>query len=152
MSDTAHLSFHRRPAPVLADHRPLYKMAQVVLVLSLASRGGKSGLPRLHLFNWCLKNAARIRALSQAVTLRRLTMVTWGFDPALAVALRFLFAEGLLIDEGTKVSLSADGVAFAAALMEDKALLAPEKRDLALIGKGVTEAMVDAIAKEWRRA
>lgn len=152
MSNSLHIAFNRQPAPVLAELRPLYKMAQVVLVLHLASRGGKSGLPRLHLFNWSLKNAGRVEALSQAARLKRLSMVTWGFDPALAMALRYLCAEGLLFDEGVKVCLTDSGTQFAKALLEDKSLLVQQKNDLTQIGRGITETMVDAIAKEWKRA
>jgi hypothetical protein len=79
-------------------------------------------------------------------------MLTWGFDPALAVALRYLCAEGLLLDEGAKVSLTNSGVRFAEELLEDKSLLVQQKRDLSQIGRGITETMVDAVAKEWRRA
>lgn len=152
MSSSLHLAFNRRPAPVLAELRPLYKMAQVVLVLHVASRAGKSSLPRLHLFNWSLKNAARVEALSQAARLKRLSMVTWGFDPALAVALRYLYAEGLVLDEGVKVSLTESGGQFAKELLEDDSLLVQQKNDLSQVGRGITETMVDAIAKEWRKA
>lgn len=66
------LRFVRRPSPVLVEHRPLYKITQLLLVLQMSSRGGKSTLPRLHLFNWALKSTDRIQKLVDAAKAKKL--------------------------------------------------------------------------------
>src|SRR5687768_14129599 len=102
----AHLLFQPRPAPVLPEHRPLYKIAQVLLVLHLASRAGKSSLTRLHLFNWAMKSADRGGRLSHAARTKELSVTAWGFDPALAIALRYASAEGLIVTSASGYELT----------------------------------------------
>lgn len=143
------LRFRRRPSPVLPDHRPLYKIGQVLLVLHLASRGGKSRLPRLHLFNWALKSAERRSQLVAAAKNKILNVAAWGFDPALAIAIRYAIAERLLEEHATGYKLSDAGLVFAKELVKDQDLLAQEKRLLIEIGKNITEAMVDEVASGW---
>lgn len=150
MNESYRLVFKRRPSSVLADHRPLYKMGEVALVLYLVSRSKRSSLPRLHLFNWALKTPSRVEALSQAARRRKLSMATWGFDPALAVALRYLCAEKLVAESDGKFTLLAAGEAFATDIVSDKTAMLGAKRDLELIGKGVTEEMVKVVAREWK--
>lgn len=149
MTEAQHMKFQRRPSPVLPDHRPLYKIAQLVLVLSLASRGAKSSLARLHLFNWAFKAEERGERLSQAVRTKTLNVTAWGFDPALAIALRYASAEGLVSVTGGGYQLTDTGQIFAKSVAEDPGVLEAEKRLLAEVGKGITEKMVEAVAKGW---
>lgn len=145
----ARLRFRRRPSPVLPDHRPLYKIGQVLLVLLLASRGGKSRLPRLHLFNWALKSAERRSQLVGAAKSKAFKVAAWGFDPALAIAIRYSIAEGLLEEHAAGYKLSDAGLVFAKELVKDQDLLAQEKTFLTEIGKSITEAMVEEVASGW---
>jgi hypothetical protein len=150
MNKSYRLVFKRRPSPVLADHRPLYKMGEVALILYLVSRAKRSSLPRLHLFNWALKMPGRVEALSQAARRKKLSMATWGFDPALAVALRYLCAENLVLEDDGKFTLLPAGEAFAVGIVSDSTAMLAVKGDLEIIGKGVTEEMVKAVAREWK--
>jgi hypothetical protein len=149
MTELQHLKFERRPSPVLPEHRPLYKIAQLVLVLSLASRAGKSSLARLHLFNWAFKSADRGKRLSQAVRTKSLSVTAWGFDPALAIALRYAAAERLVTVSGSGYQLTDLGQIFAKSIVETRQVLEPEKALLTDVGKGITEKMVDTVAKGW---
>lgn len=143
------LRFQTRPAPVLPEHRPLYKIAQVLLVLHLSSRAGKSSLTRLHLFNWALKVPDRGERLSQAARTKSLNVTAWGFDPALAIALRYACAEGLITASGSGYELTDLGRILADSIVNEPDTLTEEKEFLRAIGKGISEAMVDAVAKEW---
>lgn len=127
----------------------MYKVSQIVLVLYLASRSKKSGLARLHLFNWALKSPDRIERLSQAVRSKVLNVSAWGFDPALAIALRYAVAEKLISTSGGGYQLTELGEIFAKSVMEHPDTLSMEKGLLVEIGKGLTEAMVDEVAKGW---
>ena len=112
VSEKRRLRFVRRPSPVLVDHRPLYKIAQLLLVLQMSSRGGKSTLARLHLFNWALKRTDRIQRLVDAAKAKVLLMTAWGFDPALAIAIRFAIAEELVQSTSTGYQIADKGKAF----------------------------------------
>lgn len=143
------LRFERRPSPVLAEHRPMYKIGQVLLILSLASRGGKSSLPRLQLFNWAMKSAKRQQRLILAVGEKVLQVPAWGFDPALAIAVRLAIAEGLVAENTTGYEISTAGELFVKEILKDADLFGSERLFLSAIGKGLTEGMVEATASGW---
>lgn len=147
-----HLRFVRRPSPVLVEHRPLYKITQLLLVLQIASRGGKSTLPRLHLFNWALKSTDRIQKLVDAAKAKVLNMTAWGFDPALAIALRFAMAENLVDATSTGYQLTEKGRCFITEVLKDAGAFSSERKLLMQIGKGITEAMVEKVARGWESA
>lgn len=146
------LRFVRRPSPVLVEHRPLYKITQLLLVLHMSSRGGKSTLPRLHLFNWALKSTDRIQKLVDAAKAEVLRMTAWGFDPALAIAIRFAVAENLIELTSTGYQLNEKGRAFITEVLKDADVFASERKLLKQIGKGITEGMVEKVAKGWESA
>ncbi|MDB5824148.1 MAG: hypothetical protein JWR21_2852 [Herminiimonas sp.] len=143
------LRFERRPSPVLVEHRPIYKISQLLLVLHAYSRGGKSTLPRLHLFNWALKRTDRIQKLVDAAKARVLHMTAWGFDPALAIAIRFAIADDLVQPTSTGYEISERGKNFIVEVLKDPDAFASERILLTQIGKDLTEAMVDKVAKGW---
>lgn len=143
------LAFNVRPAPVLPEHRRMYKISQILLILELSSRGGKSTLPRLQLFNWALKSRNRQERLATAAKLKSLNVQAWGFDPALAIALRFAVAELLVCGVPTGYQITERGKLFVEGIEKDPELLPQEKDVLRRIGKGVTEGMVDAVANGW---
>jgi len=152
VAERGHLLFERRPSPVLVEHRPVYKISQLLLVLHITSRGGKSTLPRLHLFNWALKRTDRIWKLVDAAKAKVLRITAWGFDPALAIAIRFAIAEDLMQPTSTGYQLSEKGRNFIVEVLKDSDAFASERILLKEIGKDVTEAMVDKVAKGWESA
>lgn len=149
VAEPQRLRFVRRPSPVLIEHRPLYKITQLLLVLQMSSRGGKSTLPRLHLFNWALKNTDRIQKLVDAAEAKVLNMTAWGFDPALAIAIRFAVAENLIKATSTGYQITEKGQAFISEVIKDTDVFASERKLLTKIGKEITEGMVEKVAKEW---
>lgn len=146
------LRFVRRPSPVLVEHRPLYKITQLLLVLQMSSRGGKSTLARLHLFNWALKRTDRIQKLVEAAKANALLMTAWGFDPALAIAIRFAIAEDLVQPTSTGYQIVDKGKAFIAEVLKDSDAFAEERSLLTQIGKDITETMVDKVTRGWASA
>lgn len=146
------LRFVRRPSPVLVEHRPLYKITQLLLVLQLSSRGGRTTLARLHLFNWALKRTDRIQKLVDAAKARVLFMTAWGFDPALAIAIRFAIAEELVQQTSTGYQIADKGKAFILEVLKDSDVFAMERSLLTQVGKDITEAMVDKVARGWESA
>ncbi len=150
MTDVARrLRFERKPSPVLAEYRPMYKIGQVLLVLSVASRGGRSSLPRLHLFNWALKSSERQALLVKAAGAKQLHVPAWGFDPMLAIAVRIAIAEDLVGETSTGYEVKEAGELFVRDIVKDVELFGPERAFLKSIGKGITEAMVETAASGW---
>ena len=143
------LRFVRRAAPVFPEHRPLYKIAQILLILALASRGGKSSLPRLQLLNWALKTAPRRTRLINAVKNGELNIAAWGFDPVVAIALRFAEAEKLIEQTATGYKITDLGDKFAHSICKDTENLENERRFLTALGKSLTEGMVSAVSNKW---
>ncbi len=152
VAERGRLRFELRPAPVLVEHRPVYKISQLLLVLHISSRGGKSTLPRLHLFNWAVKRTDRIQKLVDAAKAKVLQITAWGFDPALAIAIRFAVAEDLVQSTSTGYQLSEKGRNFIVEVLKDPDVFASERILLTEIGKDITEAMVDKVAKGWESA
>jgi hypothetical protein len=146
------LLFERRPAPVLAEHRPLYKICQLLLVLRVSSRGGKSTLPRLHLFNWALKRTDRLRMLVDAEKTKVLRVTAWGFDPAVSIALRYAVAEALIQATSISYQITEKGETLIDEALKDDTVFAQERQLLKEIGKNITESMVDNVAKGWEAA
>lgn len=142
------LKFSRRPVPVLPEHRSVYKISQVLLVLHF-SRGQKSSLLRLHLFNWAMKSPKRMALLQEAAKGGELLLPTWGFDPALAIALRYALAEGLIAQAANGYQLTDKGKAFIGDALKDAEIFKDEREDIRSVGKLITETMVESVAKDW---
>ena len=142
------LHFNRKPMPILADHRPMYKIAIIVSVLFLSSRGKKSSLVRLHLFNWALKDPKRSSILLESASKNRIFFGVWGIDPTLNHSLQYSVAERLISREGLSYKLTEKGEGFAKKITED---LLPEGvyRLLKDLGLSISEKMVDSALKEW---
>ena len=143
------LRFVRRAAPVIPEHRPLYKIAQLLLILELASRGGKSSLPRLQLFNWALKKPDRRERLLRAKADQRLNVAAWGFDPAVVLALRFAIGQSLIQAMSTNYQITNLGSEFIRTACKEPDNLVTERNFLKALGKSITEAMVSDIAQTW---
>ncbi|MFK1048583.1 hypothetical protein ACSEQ1_24220 [Pseudomonas aeruginosa] len=145
----AKVKFTKRPSPVLAEHRPLYKISQALLIIDICGWGKKCSLIKLHLLNWALKSRSRIELLQNSVRTKSLSLPVWGFDPALAIALQLSVEEGLLEIEGNSIGITKKGSDFLTEINKDHDVLAIEKDALKLIGKGLTEPMVSGAAKGW---
>ncbi|UXY55223.1 hypothetical protein [Pseudomonas tohonis] len=145
----AKLKFTRRPLPVLAEHRPLYKMAQALLIIDTCGWGKRCSIIKLHLLNWALQSNYRIEMLQHAVKKKNLSLPVWGFDPSLAIALQLCIEDNLLAIDGSGLSITDKGNNLLKEINEDKEILKNEKELLRKIGKGLTEQMVSVAAKGW---
>ncbi|WP_288408871.1 hypothetical protein [uncultured Herbaspirillum sp.] len=140
--------FTIRPSSVLPDHRPLYKITQVLLVLNLASRGKQSSLIRLQLFNWVLKDSERQQKLLTASKEHQISFPAWGVDPVLNKALAFAKADGLILPVAQGFKLSLLGQQFCARVIKN-GLFEEDRAFLETIGISVTQKMVDEIVNRW---
>ncbi|WP_217806334.1 hypothetical protein [Chromobacterium haemolyticum] len=106
-------------------------------------------MPRLQLFNWAMKSTKRQQQLVLAVGEKVLQVPAWGFDPALAIAVRLAIAEGLVVENSTGYEISEAGELFVKLILKDADLFGSERSFLSAVGKGLTEGMVEATASGW---
>ncbi len=78
-----------------------------------------------------------------------LNVTAWGFDPALAIALRYAIAEKLIRTISTGYELTDTGKLLAVDVAKDQVVFGRDKTLLLSVGKNITEAMVDSVAKGW---
>jgi hypothetical protein len=147
------LSFTKRPIPIPADYRPMYKIALIVLILRLCCRSNKSSLLKLHLFSWALTSKKHTNLLNDYINNNfRGDFSVWGIEPALNRALQFACAEKICeLSDGKQYTLTSDrGVQFFNMLMADKELMEDEKNFLNSIGKNtITDTRINAMTKQW---
>lgn len=79
-------------------------------------------------------------------------MTAWGFDPALAIAIRFAIADELVQQTSTGYQIADKGKAFILEVLKDADVFAMERSLLTRVGKDITEAMVDKVARGWESA
>ncbi len=134
--------------PVYPEYRPLYKISQLLLILTHASRGDKSSLIRLHLFDWTLKDASRRRSLEQSASTGVLEVQVWGIEPSLNFALQFALAENFIERVSTSYLLTQKGKNFLSSFDVDE-LFADDVVFLKKLGSKITEKMVNQVAERW---
>ena len=144
------MKFIQRPAPVFVEHRPIYKIGQILLILYLSSRGFKSSLKRLQLFNWLIKERVRKDKVILSIKNNKLDVYAWGFDPALPLALRYEIAEKLIDEDVDYFKLNNKGVEYCMRILEDETLFEEEKTFLQVVKKSITEKIVDSATKGWK--
>lgn len=134
--------------PIFAEYRPLYKLTQILLVLYINSRGGKSSLIRLQLFNWALKDEKRIQIMIESARERSLVVSVWGMDPSMNSAIQFGLAEGMIKKKNNGISITEYGNIYVGTLIKGDEF--KEMYSLLIdIGKGITESMVAEASDLW---
>lgn len=138
--------FTRKPMPITAELRPDWKMASLVLILQLSSRGGKSSLKRLHVLNWAMRSR-KFREEFEGMRDNPLPLFGFSvrFEPAFSRAIDFAAAEQFVSwVNGNRLQITAKGRKWAAQMLEDESFMRDEREFLSRIGKSVTE---DAAAR-----
>ena len=147
------LSFTKRPIPIPADYRPMYKIAIIVLILKLCCRSDKASLLKLHLFSWALASKKHTALLADYIAKNFVgEFSVWGIEPALNRALQLATAEKICdIIDGKNYRLSAEkGLQFFNMIMSDNELLVDEKAFLKSLGKNtITDSRINTMTKQW---
>lgn len=144
------ITFTRRKVPVSPEYRPLTKIAQIVLVLSMASRGNSANLLKFQLLNWAFKTKERDRVLLMLIQDPLITTPLINMDPSVNRALQFAVADKLIsFSESTgKFTLCAKGKEFAESINKETDILIEEKALLTKIGLKVTDKVISTLFKE----
>lgn len=145
------ISFSKRPISIPADYRPLYRIAQICLILKFACIGSKSSLLKLHLLSWTFKSTINRNVLLQYTNDKLNTDLTvWGIDPTLNRALHIAVAEKYCSYEKGKYTLIEKGFSFTELIEKDNEILFDEIKLLKCIGKrGLTEDKLETLSKKW---
>jgi hypothetical protein len=148
----AKLSFTKRPIPLPAEYRPMYKIALIVMVLKNCCRGEKATLLKLHLFSWALTSEKNMQELREYVSTNFQTEFSvWGIEPALNRALQLAIADNICeVIDGKSYKLTEKGLKFYEMINSDNDLFAVEKIFLKFIGKShITDSRINAMTKQW---
>ena len=134
-------TFKRRPISVPAESRPTWKIAELLVMLQVSSRGGKSSLKRLHLLNWAVRSAAnRAKFKESRSSDLPLFRFTVRFEPAFSRAIDLAVGENLVQwVGGDRIQLSAEGTRLANTVLGLSGVLQQERDFFVGLGKSVTE-------------
>lgn len=146
------LSFTKRPIPLPAEYRPMYKIALIVMILKFCCRGESSNLLKLHLFSWALGSDKNMKELRDFIISNFKTdFSVWGIEPALNRALQLAIAENICEVTGGKIyKLTEKGNRFFELIDADKELFEIEKTFLRFVGKGqITDSRITAMTQKW---
>ena len=133
--------FTRRPMAIAAELRPDWKIAALLLILHLSSRGGKSSLRRLHVLNWALRSAKNRAEFEQVrESQQRLFSFQFRFEPALGRAINLAVGEKFIEwVEGDRLQITARGKRWVTDILEEESVMQEEREFLERIGKSITE-------------
>lgn len=146
------LSFTKRPIPLPAEYRPMYKIAILVMILKYCCRGESANLLKLHLLSWSLASEKNMQELKDYITSNfKSDFSVWGIEPALNRALQLAVAENICdIINGKNYKLTEKGNKFFDMIKADKELFELEKKFLSFIGKNhITDNRINSMTKKW---
>jgi|ERR1700741_3635499 len=146
------LSFTKRPIPLPAEYRPMYKIALIVMILKYSCRAETSNLLKLHLLSWALASQKNMTELRDYITSNfKSDFSVWGIEPALNRALQLSVAENICdVINGKNYKLTEKGNKFFEMIKADKELFEVEKSFLTLIGKNtITDSRISSMTQKW---
>jgi hypothetical protein len=146
------LSFSKRPFPVPADYRPMYKIGIIVMILKICCRAETSGLLKMHLLSWALSSEENANKLQEHILSNYQTdFSVWGIEPALNRAMQFAVADRICeVVNGKNYRLTEKGHNLYSMITKDKEIFEREKLFLFFIGKNkITDSRITAMSKKW---
>lgn len=143
--------FDVKPIAVPYNYRVSYKIAQLLLILSLCCSRGGCSLIKLHMISMALNSDASMDQMEQFANglLAEIPLVR--FDPAVNRALMIAINEGLITQQQNgKVKLSLSGRQYVSKIMDEDDLMFREKKHLNAISSKITEKRISELMTNWR--
>lgn len=143
--------FRSQPETIPGDLRPLWRISILILMLHLASRGGRASLSKLHVLNWAVRsNENRKRLMDVINKMRDPGIIYVRIDPSLNRAMDFACGEGLTeYITGSRIRLTPRGSIVAKKILENEKLFVNEVCFLKEISKNsLTERLINRLFKE----
>lgn len=144
------IKFSKKPISIPVDYRPIYKIAQIVMILSITCTGNKSSLLKLHLLSWALKDDKNKDEVLELIKSNYDTdIAVWGIEPALNRALLFCISENICTMENGKYLLTENGTDFFKLIVNAEVFI-EEFEFLNFVGKRkITDNRIESISKKW---
>jgi len=144
------IKFSKKPISIPVDYRPVYKIAQIVMILSITCIGNKSSLLKLHLLSWALKDDKNKDEVLELIKSNYDTdIAVWGIEPALNRALLFCISENICIMENGKYLLTEKGTDFFKLIVKAEVFV-EEFEFLNFVGKRkITDNRIESISNKW---
>lgn len=144
------IKFSKKPISIPVDYRPVYKIAQIVMILSITCIGNKSSLLKLHLLSWALKDDKNKDEVLELIKSNYDTdIAVWGIEPALNRALLFCISENICTMESGKYLLTEKGADFFK-LIVGAEVFVEEFEFLNFVGKRkITDNRIESISNKW---
>lgn len=144
------ISFVKRPISIPPDYRPMFKVAQIVIILGYCCRSNRSSLLKLHLLSWALKTEGNIKKIADWIdTDFQSDFAVWGIEPTLNRGLQYAISEKVCRRISNKYELTDKGIQLFNSIKRDKELLKTEKMLLNIIGKKISDDKINNLAKKW---
>lgn len=149
-SEIKNIKFSKKPISIPVDYRPMYKIGQIVMILSITCIGNKCSLLKLHLLSWALKaDENKDKVLELIKNNYEPDIAVWGIEPALNRALLLCVAEGICIIEHGKYLLTKKGEEFFKLIVKAD-VFKEEFIFLNFVGKRkITDNRIESISNKW---
>lgn len=147
----APLLFRSRPEAIPGDLRPIWRICIILLILDLASRGGKASLSKVHVLNWAIRSKENQKTLRQIINGDMSPdRISVRVEPSLDRAMALANGENLIEFIGGKnIRLTWQGESAVKKLIDLEDILLEEKSFLFEIGKSkLTEIIVNQLFSE----
>lgn len=146
------LTFNKRPISISPEYRPMYRVAQIVMILKVASTKNTASLLKLHFFSWAMRSKKNMEEALQLVSTNPSTYnfpKLWSVEPSLNRALTYVVAEGLVNIEKGKYHLNNKGELLFKSIEKDDNLFMDEKQFLNTVKKKISDSRLQRLAKWW---
>ncbi|MDT0677310.1 hypothetical protein [Autumnicola musiva] len=143
--------FKRRPVSLSIDYRPVWKLTQLLLVISEGSNKYGCSLLKLHLFSWIFQDRKRKMKVKEWINNDfDVSLSIWTLSPHVNRAVAFGIGEELIIEEKGKYLITKKGAQLVHKILEEDDLFGDEKKILEEFGKVITESRIDELSKNWK--
>jgi hypothetical protein len=144
------IEFIAKPEAVPYNYRISYKIAQLLLIISLCCRGGCS-LIKLNMISIAMCTQKEKKQLLDFSNDKLVEIPIIRFDPAVNRAMLFALSEELITQQKDgKYKLSLKGKKFVDLIKSDNELMETEKRFLSELSIKLTEEKIKNIIVLWR--
>jgi len=143
-----------RPQPMAVEYRPLWRIAQLVLILDYCGRGGKCSSTKISAISWGLQTNATRKNIALLAEGRLIEMDAFAirFDPTVVRVINL--SCGLNFTQRTDskmIELTESGTSMAKAIRSEGNLFSIEKVTLEKIGKStLTEKVISSYISDPR--
>ena len=142
------ITFSKKAISISPYYRPIYRIAQICLILELSSRSKKASIKKLHYLSWIMRSRNDMEKTKLHITNSVKPPVTiWRWEPSLNRAITLAKSESMINSIGGKFTLTDKGTKFVKSIINEDSIMVNEKEFLESIGKKISESFIERIVK-----